>query len=107
MELESKTLPLPNRRANPRSECNYSAIVNGHDVMGEVFAEKARIVNISANGAFMYMYRPIMVSTKIKLAIKVPAGSPPTDSDSLSTAATVVRCNMYPSGACGVAVRFK
>jgi len=99
--------PLPNRRMKPRSVCDYEAIVNGCDAIGGAFTENARIVNISAGGAFLYLYRPIMVETVLSLKVTVPASENRAATSARATNAQVVRCASYPIGIYGVAVKFK
>jgi hypothetical protein len=107
MNQDNDYLPFPDRRTKPRINCNYPAVIKGSDHSNNSYEEKARAVNLSASGVYLLSFKPIMVDSELSVVVAFPTGSLNLESSRLSTSGTVVRSEIQPDGAYGIAVKFQ
>ena len=94
------------RRAKPRSNCDYAAIVEGLDGNGNIYNDQGRLVNLSASGLFMLVNRDIESGAAVSITIFLSDPVVEVSAPRLSTNGTVVRKEQRTDGSCGVAVKF-
>ena len=106
MEMDSSPFAFPDRRIKPRINCNYPAVVKGSDVLGKDYEDKAKAVNLSVSGIYLLIFRPIMVNSELAVTVAFPTGTLNLKSSRLATNGKVVRCEIKPNGAYGIAIKF-
>ncbi len=94
------------RRIKPRIICDYPAIVTGIDMDGKKYNEKAKLVNLSASGLFMWVDRLIDSGTNISVTVLLTSALIDDETPKLATNGTVVRIEPQSNGTCGIAVKF-
>lgn len=102
----TKTL-FAERRAKPRINCDYPAIVKGVDKLGNKFAEEARVINLSSSGTFLVTLRSIQIYTDVQVKIALPTGSLKWGTSNLTASGNVVRNEDQLDGAVGIAIKFQ
>ena len=101
------TALFPERRAKPRINSDYPAIVEGLDPQEGKFVEKARVINLSSGGAFVVTHRSIQNDAEVQVKIALPTGSPEWGTSDLETSGNVVRSEQQLDGAVGIAIKFQ
>lgn len=111
MDLISRNPQFNERRVKPRVNCNYPALVRGHDPQGRKYEENVRVVNFSRGGAYAVVKRPnhygvVHDGDVLSLSIKFPTGVLEWGTPRLATRAVVVRTERAIDGTVGFAVQF-
>jgi hypothetical protein len=96
----------PERRGKPRVICNYPVIIEGYDVTGSKYNEKARLSNLSASGLYMKAYRQVENGSKLAVTVLLTDEMIDEDTPKIATNGVVVRTEPQIDGTCGIAVRF-
>lgn len=95
------------RRSKPRIYDPFPVTVQGVDASGEAFKFKTVIDNLSAGGLYLRLTRCVeqgmMLSASIRLST-APAHEMPAPHVTMH--GVVLRTELKPSGACGVALAF-
>jgi hypothetical protein len=94
------------RRAKPRIECDYPAIIEGYDVEGKKFNEHGKLTNLSARGLFILANRYIENGSKLSVTVLLSNSLTDLDAPKLATNGIVVRIEPQIDGTCGIAVKF-
>jgi hypothetical protein len=104
-QFESST-PLLERRAKPRINCDFPALVRGRDPLGKKFEENARVINLSTSGIYVLVHRSIQPGDVLSLRIALPTGSLRWGTSNLSANGIVVRNELQSDGVTGIAIKF-
>jgi PilZ domain len=96
----------PDRRIKPRIDCDYPAIIEGHDEEGGKYSNHATLVNLSASGLFMVAKRNIENGSKISVTVLLSSVFDVEEAPKLVTNGLVVRTEPKSNGKCGIAVKF-
>jgi hypothetical protein len=104
-QIVNETL-FPERRMKPRINCDYPALMKGRDALGQIFAENARAINLSASGVYLVTQRSIQNNTEVHVKIALPTGSLEWGTSNLGTSGNVVRNEVQSDGAVGIAIKF-
>ncbi len=96
----------PDRRIKPRIECEYPAIIEGHDEDGYKYNDQAKLANLSASGLFMLTNRYIENGSKLAVTVLLCNSLDESDPPKLATNGIVVRTEPRANGMCGVAIMF-
>jgi hypothetical protein len=107
MNLTTGNTQFAERRAKPRINCNYPAIVKGRDTLGKKFAEKGRVISLSSSGIFMVTNRSIQNNAEVHVKIAFPTGSLEWGTFKLATVGVVVRTDFLSERVIGVAIKFQ
>jgi hypothetical protein len=107
MEKRVQMYTTTDRRAKPRIECDYPAIVEGMNGDGKKFHDHAQLVNLSASGLFMLVDRDLYNGSRLTVTIHLDTSTMNPETPKLATNGIVVRSGPHISGMCGVAVKFQ
>lgn len=108
MEIPHNPQNFIERRDKTRITCNCLAVVSGQDQQGEKFEEVARVLNLSASGAYLLLEQPVITGGQVHMQIALPIGTPDQEtSNRLMTDGIVVRGELHGTGENGIAVRFQ
>lgn len=107
MNQDTKTAFAPERRAYPRLQCEYSAIVRGHCAGGKKFEEIVTVQNLSASGAYFCIPRNLEVDQMVTIKIAFPTGSLDYGSSKVTIKAVVVRIERVSEEVLGIAIQFQ
>jgi hypothetical protein len=107
MGLSTSSNPIPERRAKPRMQCAYHALVNGYSHNGTKFEENGTVLNLSASGAYLLLNHSIKDGQDLSVRIAFPTGSLEWGSSKLATKGIVVRTEDLSEGVIGIAVMFQ
>ena len=99
-------LTIPERRKNPRIDCDYPAIVEGFETPGNRYTENARLANLSASGLYMWTNRFIGQGEKLAVTICLSTALNDETTPQLATKGIVVRTEPQTDGTYGVAMKF-
>jgi hypothetical protein len=94
------------RRIKPRVNCDYPAIVEGFDDVGNKYHENAKLDNLSASGLYMKANRKIETGSKLTVTILLTLELVDINTPKLATNGIVVRIEPQIDGTCGVAMKF-
>ena|SRR6266571_2551544 len=99
---------VADRRRKPRIQEPFSARVRGVDGRGDPFEAEAALDNLSAGGLYMRLKRHVEEGLPIFIFLQLATRLMP-ESKGLRVAAhgRVLRSELQPDGACGVAVVFE
>lgn len=96
----------PERRAKLRMECSFQATVYGYAEDGQRFAESATLMNVSAAGLYMRMNRVVETGEILHIRFSFSNETGDIQAPCVSVVGTVLRSELLPDGACGLAVKF-
>jgi hypothetical protein len=96
----------PERRTKERINCDYPAMVQGHDPQGNQFSENGRVINLSASGIMVVARQPIQTNTEVVVRIAFPTGSLKWGTADLSTKGNVIRSEVQSDGKIGLGIKF-
>lgn len=94
------------RRAKPRINCDYPAIVEGYDVDGSIYNDQAKLVNLSASGLFMLLNRDLVAGSKLSVTVHLCSSLVDANTPKIATNGIVVRSEHQSNGTHGIAVKF-
>ena len=94
------------RRIKPRIECDYPAIIEGHEDGGAKYSDRAKLENLSASGLFLMASRNIKNGSKLSVTVLLSSSFNNEDAPRLATDGVVVRTVPIADGICGVAIKF-
>lgn len=95
------------RRRGPRVSFPFPARVRGVDASGRPFKVDTLLENLSAEGLYLKVDCGIMSGAELAIAIRLSEASAGLmNSTSVATRGIVLRTELLPDGACGVAVKF-
>jgi hypothetical protein len=97
---------IQERRGKPRVICNYPVVIEGHDVTGSKYNEKAILSNLSASGLYMKAYRQVENGSKLAVTVLLTNEAIDEDTPKIATNGVVVRTEPQIDGTCGIAVKF-
>lgn len=98
---------MKERRAKPRIQVAFPALVRGKDSTGK-FEEDARIDNLSAIGLYMQMKREVALGSSLFVTLRFTTQpSFQIAAPILATRGTVVRTEVKNDGTCNLAVRLE
>ncbi len=97
---------ISERRGKPRVICNYPVIIEGHDMTGSKYSEKARLNNLSASGLYMKAYRRVENGSKLAVTVLLTDETIDEATPKIATNGVVVRIEPQLDGSCGIAVKF-
>lgn len=60
------------RREARRFKVGWEVTVKGTDGQGASFGEAARLANLSSNGVFLYLKKPIEIGARLEVWIRIP-----------------------------------
>jgi len=91
------------RRAKPRFECAYPAVVRGIDSAGARFEERATLANLSYGGLYLQMACRVDSKRPLFVMVRFP-NTPPT---LIALRGPIVRSESKPDGHYGLAIRLE
>ena len=94
------------RRIKPRIDCDYPAIIEGHEDGGAKYHDRAKLANLSASGLFMMASRDIKNGSKLSVTVLLSSSFNDEEAPKLATDGIVVRTVPLADGLCGVAIKF-
>jgi hypothetical protein len=94
------------RRCKPRICELFPVTVHGVDGSGEAFETASVLDNLSTDGLYMRIGRSVQPGATLSIVIQfaIPINGEPTTR--VVTHGVVLRSELTPSGACGVAIKF-
>ena len=96
------------RRAKPRMDCSFPAVVRGRDPLGKRFEANATLVNLSAKGLYLQLDSPVaerqQVLVVFRLAEQAPSGA---SIAKIAVRGSVVRTERQVDGRCGLAIKLE
>ena len=95
------------KRAKPRINCDYPAIVRGLDARGNESIQNARVINLSTGGIFIVAQQPIQNNAEVHVRIALGTGSQALGTSRLATPGNVIRNEPQADGAVGLAIQFQ
>jgi hypothetical protein len=99
---------LTERRAKPRIQCGYPALVRGRETDGREFEARATLENLSAGGAYLRQQQFVTPGQPLTVLIRLSSASPEeVRVPSIATLGTVVRSKLQADGTCGLAIKFR
>lgn len=94
------------RRARPRVEQPFPATVRGVDAMGEPLGIDTVLDNISANGLFVRIPRPVEAGATLAVGIRLSVARVEGGGARVATRGLVKRVEHTADGQYGIAVEF-
>ncbi len=94
------------RRAKPRIDCDYQALIQGNISNGKGYQDTGRLVNMSASGLYLLINQQICQGSKLAVIIFLSEPTKDTEVPMLVANGIVVRSEPKPDGLCGIAVKF-
>lgn len=104
--IHTPLTPTLERRAKPRIECAYPAVVRRYVSGGKQFEEKATLTNLSAGGLYLQLKRAIDPGDE--LFVLVHLSNAPRNGTPIAAIAVrgpVVRSELQSDGQCGIAIK--
>lgn len=102
----TETDELIERRGKPRLECAFPAVVRQYGPGMRQFQEQATLINLSANGLYLQMKRPVEPGQELfVLARFCNAEHSELPATLLAIRGPVIRSDSRPGGMCGIAVK--
>lgn len=94
------------RRAKPRLNCSYPALLRGVSSEGMRYEGRALLTNLSAGGMYLLTRRQAHLSEQVKISVRL-ATSPLNKQEApyITASGSVVRVEPRPDGSYGVAVQ--
>ncbi|MBI5031847.1 MAG: hypothetical protein HZB51_15060 [Chloroflexi bacterium] len=107
MDSIKTKVAVAERRAKPRVECGFSALVRGYGKDGKKFQEPATVCNLSACGLYMRVHKAIEPGSQLFVVIYLSEIAPKeTASARIAIRGPVVRALLKPNGDCDLAIEF-
>lgn len=107
MDSQKRDEILAERRAKPRIECAFLALVRGYDTNGKRFQETATLRNLSACGLYLRISKTIEPGSQLFVVISLSSASQHgTPGARIAVHGPVVRTQPTPNGECDLAVEF-
>ena len=99
---------VPDRRRKPRIHEPFAARVRGIDGRGDPFEVEAVLDNLSAGGLYMWLKRHVEEGLQIFVLFRLATRlTPEVKGLRVAAQGRVLRSELRPDGACGVAVVFE
>ena len=108
LPLASVSAGTLERRAKPRIECNYPAVVRAYGSGGKKFEERVALTNLSAKGLYLQTHRSIALGSELIVLVslsRVPRNGKPAGL--IAMLGPVVRSEILSDGRCGVAIKLE
>ena len=98
----------PERRAKPRIDCSFLAVVRGRDLRGKRFQAKAVLVNLSARGLYLQLDQPVVENQRVFVVMRLSdvaqVGVPIAQ---IAMSGLIVRSDPQSDGRCGLAIKLE
>jgi hypothetical protein len=99
-------MKIKERRAKPRIDCDYPAVVHLLDRKGNLVEEQGILRNLSAGGMYLSLPRRIAKGRDLTVSFRFSSKpSPKTSSVSVTASGVVVRNNTQTNGMFGLAIK--
>src|SRR5262245_25287060 len=96
------------RRSTPRIDLPFPATVRGVDRNGERVEQETLLDNLSAAGLYLRLARPVEPGATLFIVVRLTATpGQSTVGPGVAARGSVLRVDLRPGGACGVAVAFR
>jgi hypothetical protein len=105
MDRNPEIISLTERRSKPRINCDYPALIKGHEKDGRNYEEHGQVINLSASGVYVLLKRYIQNGSRVSVNIVMPTGNLEWGTSRISMSGIVVRGKTYPDCLFGVAIR--
>jgi PilZ domain len=105
MDLDPIDINISERRSKPRVNCDYPAIIRGHDPDGKKFEENARVINLSAGGVYALLNRYVQNNSEVSVNIALPTGNLQWGTSRIATTGVVVRGKIHQDSIFGIGIK--
>ena len=104
---DEQRVPLVERRAKPRVECSYPAILRGHSGGKDKFETRAILSNMSASGMFLRTKRYVQQGEILFVVVRLSTAplNGHDEAHRLAASGKVVRIEPKADGTYGVALQ--
>ncbi len=105
--MERRIEIINERRAKPRIECAFSAIVRGTNDNGSKFQKPATLSNLSACGLYLRIHSNVDPGPRLFVVFSLSTTLSSTGTGTrVAVLGQIVRTKSSPQGYCDVAVKF-